>query len=218
MTTPQPTSCPFCGVLEATVICRFCSRAKFDFTDKDGRLGLHPVYPCATQRDHAEPDQDDALEVGRDTLAAIVLAAVAGFAVALVLALLPSAALAADFSVSPMTLKLAPGARSGDVQIRNHGAEPVRFQIRAADLTIAEDGKEALAPTRTLVFFPRTFELAPGEARTIRLGVRALAAQRRTYLVSISEVFAEAEAAPTAGAQIRLLLNVQVPVTIPGWQ
>ena len=124
---------------------------------------------------------------------------------------------AADFAVSPMTLELARGARSGEIQVRNLDQQPIRFQIRGADWTQDENGKNVYTDSQSLIWFPRAVELAPGESRIIRVGVRATPArQEQAYTVFLEEVpISGPQAEKAQGAQIRLVLSVSVPVFVP---
>jgi fimbrial chaperone protein len=123
----------------------------------------------------------------------------------------------ADFSVSPMLLELERGARSAEIQVQNLDQRPIRFQVRGADWRQDEAGKNVYVDSQTLIWFPRALELAPGESRIIRVGVRATPAlQEQAYTVFLQEVaLGGLPAEKAAGAQIRLLLSVSVPVFVP---
>jgi len=124
---------------------------------------------------------------------------------------------AADFSVSPMILELERGVRSAEIQVRNLDQQPIRFQVRGADWSQDESGKNVYADSQSLIWFPRALELAPGESRIIRVGVRAAPAlQEQAYTVFLEEVaLSGSQAEKAGGAQIRLLLSVSVPVFVP---
>lgn len=124
---------------------------------------------------------------------------------------------AADFSVSPMILEFRPGVRSAEIEVRNLDQQPIRFQVRGADWSQDESGKNIYADSKSLIWFPRALELAPGESRIIRVGVRATpASQEQAYTLFLDEVPVEAAQAEKArGAQVRLLLSISVPVFVP---
>jgi len=124
---------------------------------------------------------------------------------------------AADFSVSPMIVEFPQGVRSAEVQVRNLDQQPIRFQIRGADWSQDESGKNVYVDSKSLIWFPRALELAPGESRIIRVGVRATpAAQEQTYTLFLTEVaLGGQDAAKSRGAQIQLLLSISVPVFVP---
>jgi len=124
---------------------------------------------------------------------------------------------AADFSVSPMILEFERGVRSAEIQVRNLDQQPIRFQVRGADWSQDESGKNVYVDSQSLIWFPRALELAPGESRIIRVGVRATPAlQEQAYTVFLEEVaLGGSQAEKAGGAQIRLLLSVSVPVFVP---
>lgn len=134
-----------------------------------------------------------------------------------VLAATAPASQAADFSVSPMIVEFPRGVRSGEIQVRNLDKQPVRFQVRGADWSQDETGKNIYVDSRSLIWFPRALELAPGETRIIRVGVRATpAAQEQAFTIFLKEVvLGESPAAKAGGAQVRLLLSISVPVFVP---
>jgi fimbrial chaperone protein len=135
-----------------------------------------------------------------------------------VLAVVVRGSQAADFSVSPMILELERGARSAEIQVRNLDQQPIRFQVRGVDWSQDESGKNVYADSQSLIWFPRALELAPGESRIIRVGVRATpASQEQAYTVFLQEVALGGglQAEKSGGAQIRLLLSVSVPVFVP---
>jgi P pilus assembly chaperone PapD len=116
-----------------------------------------------------------------------------------------------------MFLEFPRGVRSAEIQVRNLDQQPIRFQIRGADWSQDENGKNIYTDSRSLIWFPRALELAPGENRIIRVGVRATpASQEQAYTVFLKEVvLGESPAGKAGGAQIRLLLSVSVPVFVP---
>jgi fimbrial chaperone protein len=124
---------------------------------------------------------------------------------------------AADFSVSPMILELERGVRSAEIEVRNLDQQPIRFQVLGMDWSQDESGKNIYGDSQSLIWFPRALELAPGESRIIRVGVRATPAlQEQAYTVFLQEVALSGLPAEKArGAQVRLLLSVSVPVFVP---
>lgn len=130
-----------------------------------------------------------------------------------------STAHAADFSVLPMRLAFEPGQRTAEIRIKNHDAKPVRFQVAATDCDSA--GDICTAASRALLAYPRALELAPDEARIVRVGVRGLSAVPRKFAVQIREVRLAEQPQPVndggkPGARIDFLVNIFVGVTVPG--
>lgn len=124
---------------------------------------------------------------------------------------------AADFSVSPMVVEFERGVRSSEIQVRNLDQQPIRFQVRGTDWSQDETGKNLYADSKSLIWFPRALELAPGESRIIRVGVRATpSTKEEAYVLFLQEVALDSEDAQKArGAQVRLLLSISVPIYVP---
>jgi fimbrial chaperone protein len=124
---------------------------------------------------------------------------------------------AADFSVSPMIVEFERGVRSAEIEVRNLDQQPIRFQVRGTDWRQDESGKNVYTDSNTLIWFPRALELAPGESRIIRVGVRATpAAQEQAYTLILQEVALGGQpTSKSGGAQIRVLLSISVPVFVP---
>jgi len=123
---------------------------------------------------------------------------------------------AADFSVSPMILEFQRGIRSAEIQVRNLGQEPIRFQVGGSDWSQDESGKNVYADSKSLIWFPRALEIAPGELRIIRVGVRATpASQEQAYAIFLKQVvLGGSQTEKAQGAQVRLLLSISVPVFV----
>jgi fimbrial chaperone protein len=115
-----------------------------------------------------------------------------------------------------MFLEFPGGARSGEIEVRNLDQQPIRFQVRGVDWSQDEAGKNIYIDSQLLIWFPRTLELAPGESRIIRVGVRATpASQEQAYMLILQEVEVGGSQAEKGGAQVRLLLSISVPVFVP---
>ena len=134
-----------------------------------------------------------------------------------ILATITPSSRAADFAVSPMIIEFQRGVRSAEIQVRNLDQQPIRFQIRGTDWSQDASGKNNYTDSKSLIWFPRAIELAPGESRIIRVGVRAMpASKEQAYTVFLTEVpVGEWQGGTKGGAQIRLLLSVSVPVFVP---
>ncbi len=121
------------------------------------------------------------------------------------------AAAAAEIEVSPVVVELAARQRTALLTVRNAGAEPARFQAKAFAWTNGVDGVMKLVPTRELAVFPPLLELAPGESRNLRVGTDAPAADvERAWRLTVEEL--PREDAPPAGAGVRVLTRVGLPV------
>jgi fimbrial chaperone protein len=124
-------------------------------------------------------------------------------------------AAAGEFAILPLRLHLDRSTRATEVTIRNQDTAPLRMQAQAMTWQQDTDGKDVYAPTDDLIFFPRALEIPPGESRIVRVGVRAAPVTREeTYRLFLEQLPpATPEAAP-AGASLRVLLRVGVPVFV----
>ena len=122
---------------------------------------------------------------------------------------------AGEFAILPLRLHLDRSTRATEVTIRNQDTAPLRMQAQAMSWRQDADGRDVYAPADELIFFPRTLEIPPGESRIVRVGVRAVPVTREeTYRLFLEQLPpATPEAAP-AGASLRVLLRVGVPVFV----
>ena len=110
---------------------------------------------------------------------------------ALILALAPLAAHAAEFSVSPirLELELERGARSAAVTVSNDDTRPLRMQLRLMEWTQDADGGDVYRDSDELVYFPRMLSVRPGEKRLVRVGLKTPPlAVERTYRLYLDEL------------------------------
>jgi fimbrial chaperone protein len=121
-------------------------------------------------------------------------------------------ALAADLTVMPVGLALAPGHERAAVTVGNQGKEATVVEVETLAWSQA-DGQDSYAPTRDLVVNPPLFTLKPGRAQVVRVGLRQPATGEResAYRLVLREV--PREAAPAAG-QVRVLLQMRLPVYV----
>ncbi len=113
-----------------------------------------------------------------------------------------------------MTLDRA--TRASEVVVRNDDTTPLRMQVQAMSWTQNAEGVDQYEPTDTLIYFPRTMEILPGESRIVRVGVRAAPVTREeTYRLFIEELPpATAPDEPAQGTSLRIFLRVGVGVFV----
>lgn len=138
---------------------------------------------------------------------------------ALILAVLAARAPAlhaGEFTILPLRVMLDRAARAGEITVRNEDKAPLRVQIEAMSWRQDADGKDQYEPADGLLYFPRAMEIAPGESRIIRVGVRAAPVSREeSYRVFIEELPpATPQSAPPGTATLRVLLRVGVAVFV----
>lgn len=118
---------------------------------------------------------------------------------------------AAEFSISPLRMQFAPGARSAAVSIHNEDRRPIRFQISLVEWTQDAKGNDVYTPSNDLVFFPRQLTVAPGERAVARVGPkRPQAGPEKTYRLRVEELPEPLDGTP--GMAIGLSIVFALPV------
>jgi fimbrial chaperone protein len=129
------------------------------------------------------------------------------------LLLMPSAALASNFTVSPTEVNLSSSATSGLVTLRNGGKTVLRFEITVFKWSEDEKGVMKLEPSADVTFFPKLVELPAGTSRNIRVGINAGVARdiEQSFRIFIEEL--PDQSAPLANA-VALRTKVGIPVFV----
>lgn len=101
----------------------------------------------------------------------------------------PLAGTAAEFSISPMRLDFARGARSAAVTVSNDDVRPLRMQLRLMRWTQDADGADVYQESDELIYFPRMMSVPPGEKRLVRVGLKTPAgAAEQSYRLYLDEL------------------------------
>ena len=135
----------------------------------------------------------------------------------LAVALLASApAAAGEFVINPLRVTLDRTTRASEVVVRNDDTTALRMQVQAMTWTQNAEGADQYEPTESLLYFPRTMEIPPGESRIVRVGVRAAPVTREeTYRLFIEELPPASAAEEQAqGTSLRVYLRVGVAVFV----
>ncbi len=120
---------------------------------------------------------------------------------------------AATFGVSPVDVTLARGERSHLIVVTNEDTVPLRFQLDGYRWDERPDGEMALAPSDALIFFPRLFEVQPGQTQNVRVSVMAPGErEEKTYRLVIHQLkpfAAQAQAAASSDREtsVSILTN-----------
>jgi fimbrial chaperone protein len=118
---------------------------------------------------------------------------------------------AAEFSVAPIRVDLARGARSAAVTVSNDDARPLRMELRLMEWTQDAAGKDVYRESDELIYYPRLMTLQPGEKRLVRVGRKAPAGgAERTYRLYLDELPAADGLAPAASG-----LNFTIRFALP---
>ena len=136
----------------------------------------------------------------------------AAFLVAAVL-LQPSGAIAAPFSVSPLSISLT-GAPYGDIIVKNLGQERESFTVHARAWTQDSRGQQLLGAESGILFFPQVFSLKPGATQRVRLGAATgdeIGDIERAYRVLITQL-PPSRAGVAIGPSINFATTIDVPL------
>jgi len=107
----------------------------------------------------------------------------------LFLLLLPVAAWAGDWRVSPIRLDLGRDAKSGAVTVANDSDDRLQVQMKAFEWTQDAEGKDRYEETGEILFFPRMMILEGKEEKILRAGIRVpAAAKEKTFRLFIEEI------------------------------
>jgi fimbrial chaperone protein len=110
--------------------------------------------------------------------------------ITLVFLSLPSSpAFSADFRITPTTLDLSSGAKSGAFSVINNGSEKLNVAVSVKEWTQDAAGKDLYGDTNDIVFFPKIMTVEPNEQRAIRIGVKGPQSQmEKTYRLFVEEI------------------------------
>jgi len=129
------------------------------------------------------------------------------------LLLVPHAASASKFTVTPTEVNLSTSATSALVTLRNNSRSPLRFEVTLVSWSEDEHGKMALNPSPDVQFFPKLVELAAGASRNIRIGIKAGTARdvEQSFRLFVEEL--PDQSAPTTNA-VALRTKIGIPVFV----
>ena len=130
----------------------------------------------------------------------------------LFLLLLPVAARAGDWRVSPIRLDLGRDAKSGAVTVANDADERLQVQMKAYEWTQDAEGKDRYEETGEILFFPRLMILEPKEEKILRAGIRVpAAAKEKAYRLFIEEIPGPRKA---EGVNVAVAIRFGVPIFV----
>lgn len=122
---------------------------------------------------------------------------------------LSSAALANDFTVSPTSIRVAPGQQVASLTVKAGGPGATFGQVRVMRW-IRDGGQGKLMSTRDVVASPPALRMAPNQELTIRL-VRTLKTEARAeecYRVLVDQLPGESQ----KGQVVKFTIRHSVPV------
>jgi fimbrial chaperone protein len=126
--------------------------------------------------------------------------------------LLPVAARAGDWRVSPIRLDLGRDAKSGAVTVANDADERLQVQMKAFEWTQDAEGKDRYEETGEILFFPRLMILEPKEEKILRAGIRVpAAAKEKTFRLFIEEIPGPRK---SEGVNVAVAIRFGVPIFV----
>ncbi len=130
----------------------------------------------------------------------------------LILSFFQSTAAAGEFVVSPITMELGPGVKSGAFTVTNAGEDKINFQISVSEWSQDAEGKDLYTETRDIVFFPKLLTVEKGEQRVVRVGLRLPAGTaEKTYRAFIEELPAPRKQ-DAGGARVSFVIRFAPPI------
>lgn len=123
---------------------------------------------------------------------------------------------ASEFTINPLLVSLDRSNRATEIVVRNDDSVALRMQVQAMSWRQDAEGKDQYEPVDELLYFPRAMEIAPGESRIVRIGVKAAPVTREeSYRLFIEELPPPAPTSPDPqGASLRVFLRVGVAVFV----
>lgn len=124
--------------------------------------------------------------------------------------LLPDAAHAGEFRVTPIRLSLDARAKTGVITVNNEAEEKLQCQMKAFEWTQDEAGKDVYGETGDIIFFPKLMIIEPKSERVIRVGIKMPAiAKEKTYRLFIEEI---PEPRKAQGTAVAVAIRFGVPI------
>jgi fimbrial chaperone protein len=123
----------------------------------------------------------------------------------LFLALVATAAPAADVVVSPTVLVAEPNRRTEAISIVNRGKAPVAYQVEVLRWHLV-DGKDVLTPTREVIATPVRLEIPAGTTRVLRV-MRLQGNDTAYYRIRVREL-----PNPAVKGPVQVLVQMLVPL------
>lgn len=110
-------------------------------------------------------------------------------AVWLIILAVATTAFASNFSITPTSLELSAGVKSGAFSIINSGADTLNCQIDVKEWGQDAEGKDVYTEAKDIVFFPKIMTVEPNGQRAVRIGIKGPPGVReKTYRIFAEEI------------------------------
>ena len=125
-------------------------------------------------------------------------------------------AAAGEFQVTPMSLDLPAGAKSGAFSVINNGNEKLNCEISIVEWSQDANGEDLYKPTKDLVFFPKLMTVEPHGQHIIRIGVTGQpGATEKTYRLFVTEIPASKNPAKVGETNIKASVGIAFRFSMP---
>jgi len=107
----------------------------------------------------------------------------------------PTLVFASNFSITPTSLELSGGVKSGAFSIVNSGTDTLNCQIAVKEWNQDPDGKDVYVDAKDIVVFPKIMTVGPNEQRAVRIGIKGPPSMlEKTYRLFAEEIPAQKKA------------------------
>ncbi|GEM_PF-6401985 len=125
----------------------------------------------------------------------------------------------AKLSIWPVSVRLTPEQKMGEIHLANKGESDANVQISAKTWDMDENGKFIETDTGDFVFYPRLLKISAGEEKTLRVGYNGdfplLEKPYRVYIQELPAIKDKAEAQDKkVSVGFNLLLKLSVPLFV----
>ena len=121
---------------------------------------------------------------------------------------------AANYGVSPLSVTFDKDNKSSVFTVSNDDKKSISLRIEAMNWIQNNEGNESYEKTKDLIFFPKRLELAPGEKRIVRVGVRNTeVGVEKAYRLYIEEL-PPAQLEGDGSTKLAVLVTFGLPVFI----
>ena len=122
---------------------------------------------------------------------------------------------ASAFRVTPVRVDFSRSNASTLLTVVNESDEELRFQVSAFSWLQDSKGAMQLEKTQDITFFPALLTLKPGEERKVRVGTKSFATDtEKTYRIFFEELPSMVKKNDTAGASVKILTRMGIPIFV----
>ena len=134
----------------------------------------------------------------------------------LLIFLMPVSVYAANFSVTPSSLDLSGGVKSGAFSVVNSGKEKLNCQLDVKEWSQDAAGKDVYTDARDVVFFPKIMTVDPNDQRSVRIGIKGPPSMNeKTYRLFVEEIPSQKKEEDQTTGKITAGLTIAFRYAVP---